>query len=234
MAVLCSLGSGQSGARSGSTVAADRQACAVAGVAVSVVDEETGRAGELVGLSRHDPHREFLPGQVRPGQLEASYETLPRCLPHRRRPAGTVPRCAAPGALPENSRPRCRVRCVVVRRSRLPSLRLLSCPCAGYPRGSGAALCRGVGLPNVWWAVLAPAWVIGGIVAVRGASFPKHAADTWSAPPRGARSGRPPACGCQGLSACRAAMSQGVSQLTPAGVRCTPSLRTVMLSTVAV
>jgi len=71
VAVLCSLGSGQSGVRSGSTVAADRQAGAFAGVAVSVVDEETGRAGELVGLSRHDPHREFLPGQVRPGQLEA-------------------------------------------------------------------------------------------------------------------------------------------------------------------
>ena len=25
-----------------------------------MVDEETGRAGELVGLFRHDPHREFL------------------------------------------------------------------------------------------------------------------------------------------------------------------------------
>ena len=52
-------------------VAADRQARAFTGVAVTVVDQETGRAGELVGLLRRDPHRELLPGQVRTGQLEA-------------------------------------------------------------------------------------------------------------------------------------------------------------------
>jgi len=50
---------------------ADRQAGAFAGVAVSMVDEEAGRAGELVSLLRHDPHRELLPGQIRSGQLEA-------------------------------------------------------------------------------------------------------------------------------------------------------------------
>jgi len=51
-------------------VAADRQTCAFPGVAVTVLDQETCRAGELVGLFRHDPHREFLPRQVRTGQLE--------------------------------------------------------------------------------------------------------------------------------------------------------------------
>lgn len=57
---------------------------------------------------------------------------------------------------------------------------------------------------------------------------PRGEAAAWGRPRR------QPARWCQGLAACRAAISQGVSQVTPAGVRCTPSLRTVMPSTVAV
>jgi len=37
-------------------VVADRFAVALSGVAVAVVDQKAGRAGELVGLFGHDPH----------------------------------------------------------------------------------------------------------------------------------------------------------------------------------
>ena len=40
-------------------------------MAVPVVDEKADRAGELVGLLRHDPHRELLTRQARRGILKA-------------------------------------------------------------------------------------------------------------------------------------------------------------------
>ena len=50
---------------------ADRAVLAVAGQLAAVVDEEAARAGELVGLARHDPHGHLLAGEVGARQLEA-------------------------------------------------------------------------------------------------------------------------------------------------------------------
>ena len=41
------------------------------GDAAAVLDQETRRAGELVGLFRDHRHRQFLPGQIRAGQFHA-------------------------------------------------------------------------------------------------------------------------------------------------------------------
>jgi hypothetical protein len=41
------------------------------GKAAAVVDQEAGRACELVNPLRDDDHGQFLAGQIRPGQLEA-------------------------------------------------------------------------------------------------------------------------------------------------------------------
>ncbi len=119
--------SSQSPAKSGGTVAADRQACAFAGVPVSVVDEEAGRAGELVSLLRHDPHRELLPGQVRPRAARSP----PRCPSPRHRPPGTAPRGVAPAVPPRSLRSPRRTRRLVERRSQLPSLH----PCLAHRAG---------------------------------------------------------------------------------------------------
>jgi len=52
-------------------VDADQPSGGVSGDPAAVVHQETRRAGELVGLLRNDRHGQYLPGQVRAGQVDA-------------------------------------------------------------------------------------------------------------------------------------------------------------------